>query len=185
MMKNLAKPAFALMLGLSLAACGAASPATPSSAGETASALQPTVAAAATSIQPTVAAAATAIQPTVAALEPTVAAAATAVSDSVEATINQIATAADEWFGKPVTISGDVAQVYNDRAFAVNDTSGGPLLVIIPSGAALSQGQSVEVSGTVQQLDVAQIEQQLGITLDPSLSGMAGQPVIIADQVNG
>lgn len=164
-MHKLVTLAVAAMLGIALSACGATSPAVPGSSAE------PTSGAAAGPTSDTM-------------TEPT---SGTTASNVGEITINDIQAAANDYYGQNVTVNGDVGQVYNELAFTVSDTSAaaGPLLVITPNSVSVSPGESVKISGTVQQLNVEQIQQDLGITLSPNVADLAGQPVLIADQING
>lgn len=98
----------------------------------------------------------------------------------------------DEFYGETVTVSATVARVIEEQAFSiVSDEPPGDeepvedeaVLVVSERGAheRLYEEETVRVTGEVRRFDLAEIERELDVDLDDSLSVDYGErPVIIA-----
>jgi uncharacterized protein YdeI (BOF family) len=95
---------------------------------------------------------------------------------------------AEALYGTSVTVNGPVIEIYNEQMFRIDDPEllgGDDVLVLMPAGGmAVTEGQSLEVSGVVQMFDQSELEQTLGLDIDDALgTDLAGQPVIVAENV--
>jgi N-terminal domain of toast_rack, DUF2154/Cell wall-active antibiotics response 4TMS YvqF len=107
-------------------------------------------------------------------------------TDQEDAAIGLSAVIEDpqRYYGQTTTVSGAVGQVIEPRAFVMVDEQtlqGGPpseaelvdrgVLVVRTGGPApnVSEPQKVRVTGTLQQFDIATLEQQQGVDLDDAL----------------
>lgn len=90
--------------------------------------------------------------------------------------------------GERVTVNGPVTDIYSAVLFKVDDAigDGNGVLVIAPTTSfTVGQGQEVEATGVVQQFELTQLEQTLGVDLDDAaMAEFSGRPVLIAEQVN-
>ncbi len=91
--------------------------------------------------------------------------------------------------GQSVTVRGPVTEIVNTMLFTVTDPAIGDatgVLVMVPTGSfAVGQGQQVEVTGIMQQFDLAELERTLGVDIDDTVAAnFSGRPVVIATQVN-
>jgi hypothetical protein len=89
--------------------------------------------------------------------------------------------------GELVTIRSGVAETLDENGFVMATASGESILVINPTGEVFTppnQDMPIQVTGMLELLTAAAIEQQYGITLDPNLYGNYDQqPVIIAENI--
>lgn len=128
---------------------------------------------------------------------------ATTMEQGVNATLPLITDSPEEFYGQTVTVSGAVAQVIDPNTFVIvdqqsaedeglYDVAAGTLaeqgiLVSTSNGPNLTERQTVEVTGALQQFDTETFEQELGVTYDTNdeyISGFSdGRPAIMADQV--
>jgi hypothetical protein len=106
------------------------------------------------------------------------------------ASVSAIDDDPDAFYGQTVTITGDVIEVVDQQSFRLGDPElmgGDDLLVLMPAAGAMSavaDGESVMVTGVVQQFDQTELESALGIDIDDVLATeLDGQPVIVAEQV--
>ncbi|MGE3268171.1 MAG: hypothetical protein AB7P40_05450 [Chloroflexota bacterium] len=113
------------------------------------------------------------------------------------ATVDQITDNPDAYYGKAVTIVGDVEDVLGPRAFTVEDQDllfDEDILVVSatpfaeqPGGALdadMLQSQTMLMSGTVMQFNQADFENRLGISLDDdTVDDWAGRPAMIAQRL--
>jgi hypothetical protein len=99
------------------------------------------------------------------------------------------------YVGKTVTVSGDVEEIWNARAFNMDSgLSVGELLVIgrepfpqIPEAGdrAYVISDIATVTGVVRMLVTAEIEREIGWDLDPQIEAeFNGKPVLIAQSIN-
>jgi hypothetical protein len=111
-------------------------------------------------------------------------------------TIERIASEPEAFYGRSVTVTGDVAEVLGPRSFVVEDDN---LLVdatipVVSAAPLLDDGQPIEadaivsenvrVTGTVHQFNIAAFEDRLGLDLDDARwAEWAGRPAIIARSV--
>jgi hypothetical protein len=115
------------------------------------------------------------------------------VGEEGQASVSAIDDDPEAFYGQTVTLTGDVVEVVDQQSFRIGDPEplgGDDLLVLMPSQAAaasaVSDGQSVMVTGIVQQFDQTELESALGIDIDDALATeLDGQPVIVAEQVGG
>ena len=107
----------------------------------------------------------------------------------VEAVVEEPA----EYYGKQVTVTGEVTEIYSPRAFALE--SGGlidetilvvtktPIQVLAPM--TLDVEDDIAVTGMVRQMVVADVEQELGWDLEETLEvEYQGKPVIVAQSLS-
>lgn len=106
--------------------------------------------------------------------------------------VEAIKEAPARYYGKTVTVSGDVDQIYNDRAFELEGTGWAfndniTVLTKTPvrlAGAPLSQDEDLIVTGTVRQYVAADLNRDLGWTITPDLqSKIEKRPVLVADSI--
>lgn len=97
---------------------------------------------------------------------------------------------ADEFYGVTVMLKGKVDRVYNNQAFSLapDKGKGADLLVIVhqqgTSKAPLKIGQEVEVTGTVQPFNRAELTKEGGTDLaKQDLTAFRQRPVIFATSV--
>ncbi|MBD0336076.1 MAG: hypothetical protein ICV62_11355 [Cyanobacteria bacterium Co-bin13] len=101
----------------------------------------------------------------------------------------------EQLVGQTVVVNGEVNQVYGPNAFSMQaeDTfaTNEEVLVLVTGGEtpALAEGETVQLTGEVQQFDAAAIQEQYGADLDQTLvSQLAdeyeGRPVIIAPSID-
>lgn len=111
------------------------------------------------------------------------------------ATISLIAERPRTYFGKTVTVSGEVDRVYGPHAFLFEGdqfVGGADLLVVTrqplpavpgrPADAPLRAGDIVQVTGLVRPLDAAALQRELGVDLPTNLllAELADRPVVVA-----
>ncbi len=71
------------------------------------------------------------------------------------------------WVGEEVTVSGEVIDLVDRHGFRLeSDTATETLLVVTPEATAVKKDTIVQVTGTVHLLDVAALEDELGVELD-------------------
>lgn len=107
---------------------------------------------------------------------------------NIGATIDDITGSAEEYFGQTVTVSGEVERSWVPGAFEM-----GGLLVIVPSdvdvqggGGAITtevENDVAQVTGTVTEYVVADIEAEYGVDLDADIDYSEGQPAVIAETI--
>ena len=114
-----------------------------------------------------------------------------AAADGV--TVRQIVGDPAAFYGKEVTVSGEVDDVIEARVFVLGgDEFGGERLVVVsanplpavagrPAVAPLVANDIVQVRGQVRQLAVVAIEREVGIELDDArLAEFEGRPGVVA-----
>ena len=101
-----------------------------------------------------------------------------------------------ELVGQTVTVSGEVTRAVDTRGFVLSSENGedlepfGPeigegILVVSASDPGVTEGDVVQVVGTVQQFGMADFEDELGIDLDDDLYGeFEGQIALMAQSVD-
>jgi hypothetical protein len=114
-------------------------------------------------------------------------------ADSESASESASEPAADEVFADPesylgeqVTVSGQVSEVVDANSFRIGgeDVGGEALLVTSADQANVEPDQNVQVTGTVQQFNLGEFEDEYGFDYDEGLYGdFEGEPVIVADSV--
>jgi hypothetical protein len=114
------------------------------------------------------------------------------------ATISEITSNPAQYYGKTVTVSGEVDRLLGQRGFTIGgqDFIGGNELLVVgakplpavadrPNNAPLVADDVVQVTGPVRQFDLAAFEKEIGADLDDNLfSAYAGKPAIIAQSVD-
>lgn len=104
-------------------------------------------------------------------------------------TLDEVATDAEDYFGRDVTIRGEIAEIIQDGVFSIDEDvllSGEDVIVFNFDGAELLPADipEVQVTGMVTQFIRADIENEYGIALDPErYAGFEGQPTIIAKSI--
>lgn len=107
-------------------------------------------------------------------------------------TVEQVDEDPMRFYGKRVTLSGEVEKIYGARAFELEGESiwwDEQLLVVTRSPIAigkqmLTSDEDVLVSGTVRKLTVAEIERELGWDLESEIEvEFAEKPVLVADSI--
>ncbi|HXG84058.1 MAG TPA: hypothetical protein VNI84_08525 [Pyrinomonadaceae bacterium] len=110
-------------------------------------------------------------------------------------TARQVIENPSQYVGKTVTVSGDVEEIWNPRAFNMDSgLSVGELLVIgrepfpqIPQAGnrAYVISDVATVTGVVRMLVTAEVEREIGWDLDPRIEAeFNAKPVLIAQTVN-
>lgn len=101
-----------------------------------------------------------------------------------------------ELVGQTVTVSGEVTRTVDTRGFVLSGENGenfeqfGPeigegILVVSASDPGVTEGDVVQVVGTVQQFMMSDFEDELGIDLDDDLYGeFEGQIALMADSID-
>ncbi len=93
----------------------------------------------------------------------------------------------ESFVGEQVTVSGEVNKVVGNNAFRIGgkDLGGEPLLVVSSKRSNVSQDELVEVTGTVREFDLAELENDFGVDLDDdAFTRFEGEHVIVADNVD-
>jgi hypothetical protein len=105
-------------------------------------------------------------------------------------TIEELADDTEQYVGQTITIRSQVAEELDDSSLILQtDESfgGAPVLVFNADSNSLnrpSEDIPIQVTGTVQQLVLADIENQYGVDLDERLyTDYENQPAIIAESV--
>lgn len=115
-----------------------------------------------------------------------------ALPPGATATVEQVDEDPMRFYGKRVTLSGEVEKIYGTRAFELQGESiwwDEQLLVVTRSPIAigkqmLTSDEDVMVSGTVKKLTVAEVERELGWDLEPEIEvEFAEKPVLLADSI--
>lgn len=108
------------------------------------------------------------------------------------ATVEQVDEDPMRFYGKRVTLSGEVEKIYGARAFELQGENiwwDEQLLVVSRSPIAigkqmLTSDEDVMVSGTVKKMTVAEVERELGWDLEPEIEvEFADKPVLVADSI--
>lgn len=70
--------------------------------------------------------------------------------------------------GEEVTVGAEVAEVVDPNGFRIQarDPSGERFLVVHDGTASLAQGDMVEVTGTVMEFNMSQVENEMGLDLE-------------------
>lgn len=111
------------------------------------------------------------------------------VADSIEpiATVSNIDDDPEAYYGQDVTVVGDVVELVSTNAFQLDDPAllgGDTLLVVGGEDLTVADGQTVEVTGTVRQFNLTDVEGEFGFDLEDELFGdYEGSPVIVATSV--
>ena len=106
------------------------------------------------------------------------------------------------YLGQTVTVSGEIAEIYGTNAFKIGeDLWGEDLLVVVPQTASVSgmtmAGEEVgafgdldreyviQVTGTVRQYVLTEVETEYGLDLDPTLETEVEEqePMIVAESI--
>ncbi|PSR15586.1 hypothetical protein C8255_22330 [filamentous cyanobacterium CCP3] len=102
-----------------------------------------------------------------------------------------VAGETESYIGQVVTVRSEPLEVVDDSSFTVGDEQffgAEPILVINASGEPLllpeDDDVEVQVTGEVRNFVIADVEQEFGLTLDPTLyTDYEEQPVIIAQSI--
>ena len=127
-----------------------------------------------------------------------------AQQQGVNATLPLIVDSPEEFYGQTLTVNGAVARIIDPNTFVVVDEQAAQdeglyeaeaadlaqqgVLVTTGEGTGpnLTERQTVQVTGTLQQFDAATFEQEMGVGLDENnefVSAFAEGPAIMATQV--
>jgi hypothetical protein len=130
----------------------------------------------------------------------------TQAEQGVEVSLSAITDQPTEFYGQTVTVSGPVARIAepNKAYVIVSDQTmdGGEaledvgvlanqgVLVVDQSGVSVSEGQSPQVTGVVEQFNLDQIEEDYGVSLENPrnnevYSAFEGQPAIVVGAEGG
>ncbi len=114
-----------------------------------------------------------------------------------QVTVSDITDNPQEYYNSNVTVSGQVGELVGPRAFTIgteDDVGGGTLLVVgaqqlpeIIEGEAeeIAADDVVQVSGPVQEFNIAEVEDEIGFDLQDGLfSDFEGRPVVVANTVD-
>jgi hypothetical protein len=110
--------------------------------------------------------------------------------------VERITDRPQEYIGDRVRLAGKVGQLYGNRALTILDedpvqkeellvVTRGPLPRLLGEEPnTLKPGDELLVSGVIRAGNVAEIEKELGIDLDPKLeSRFRGKPILVASEV--
>src|SRR5690606_23912633 len=98
----------------------------------------------------------------------------------------------ERFYGRQVRLTGEVDEVFSDRAFELEGTGWAfddDITVLARTsvqlaGAGLEDGDELIVSGTVRPMVVAEVERELGWDLSPELEvRLKERPVLVADSI--
>lgn len=130
----------------------------------------------------------------------------TQAEQGVEVSLSAITDQPTEFYGQTVTVSGPVARIAEpNKAYVIvsdQTMSGGGealedvgvlanqgVLVVDQSGVSVSEGQSPQVTGVVEQFNLDQIEEDYGVTFEnPNnevYSAFEGRPAIVVGAEGG
>lgn len=128
----------------------------------------------------------------------------TSMQQGTNVGITEIVDQPAEFYGQSLTVSGAIAQIIDPNTFVVvneqaaqdeglYEAEAGALgeqgVLVTTSGGAspnLTERQTVQVTGTLQQFDAATFEQEMGVGLDENnefVSAFSDGPAIMATQV--
>lgn len=110
-------------------------------------------------------------------------------------TVDAITDNPDQYMGQTVTLTGEVEEAFGSTAFRMgSDGLGGGIIVVAPpnstSGVSgfmgFNQSDMVQVTGTVQEAVITDLEQEYGLDLDPELDVEIEdqEPVIVAESIS-
>lgn len=110
------------------------------------------------------------------------------------ATVDDITSDPAKYYGQQVTVSGEVDDIYGTTSFSIGGEGfAEELLVIVPPEAAVEdarQGEAlyleddlVQVSGTVREYIVADIEQEFGFELETEIEYEEQEPAVVAETI--
>ncbi len=110
--------------------------------------------------------------------------------------VDRIRDKPEEFIGQRVRLTADVAEAHGSRIFTLKDDD--PVMkeqmlvvtrrplprLLAEERTTLKPGDKVLVSGMVRRGDVAEIEGELGVDLDPGLEArFRGKPLLVASEV--
>lgn len=101
-------------------------------------------------------------------------------------TVDDVVDDPDRYVGLTVSVHGEVESLHGGGLFTLEGTDAldEHLLVHTPDEAAVVEGASVRVTGTVRRLVVTDVERELDIDLDTDLEiEFENEPVLLAAQV--
>ncbi|MDP9474242.1 MAG: hypothetical protein M3R38_00805 [Actinomycetota bacterium] len=127
----------------------------------------------------------------------------TAMQQGIQASIPTIVDDPEEFYGSTTTLTGGVVEVVEPAVFAMSDRADAEALageefgalaeeeaILVVNGTPnapqpnLSELATVQVSGAVRELNVAEFEQEAGLELDDeALAVWEGQPAILAQEI--
>jgi hypothetical protein len=112
---------------------------------------------------------------------------------NVGVTVGDIEGDPSTYIGQRVTVSGDIDDVYASSFTIGGRGFGGELLIIVPPDAQLSGSHSndqpyadddiVQVTGTVREYIIADIESEFGLGLDPEIEYEEQEPAVVAESI--
>lgn len=108
--------------------------------------------------------------------------------EAANVTLSEVTDNTDAYLGQTVVVQGDVTDLVGTNSFTLNDASllgGDSVLVVGTEGGVIGrEGDTVQVTGTVRQFDLASIEQEAGYDLEDELfTPFEGQTVIVAQSM--
>lgn len=107
-------------------------------------------------------------------------------------TVDEVKETPERFYGRQVRLTGEVDEVFSDRAFELEGTGWAfddDITVLARTsvqlaGAGLEDGDELIVSGTVRPMVVAEVERELGWDLSPELEvRLKERPVLVADSI--
>lgn len=119
-------------------------------------------------------------------------------SPNTDVTVSDIANNPSEFYGKSVTVSGEIDDVMSRGAFVLGgkDFIGGSEVLVITAHALPGSGgrtkdapahenDLLQATGTVRPFDLAAVEKELSIDLnDAVFDAWSGKPVVVARSLN-
>lgn len=108
----------------------------------------------------------------------------------VKVSVSDIADDPGEFYGDRVVVTSEINRVIGARAFTIGGEIAGippPEMLVVNAGGALpdlDEDQPVRVMGVVRQLDLTELERELGADVEDGLFGdWEDTPVIVAESI--
>jgi len=103
-------------------------------------------------------------------------------------TMEPRSTAANDFLGRTVTVSGKVDQVLGNRAFTLASSDGGQQLLVIrknDQAPEVKKGETVQVTGKVERYDRNSLHKETGADLNSvPADEFSGRPAVVASAVS-
>ncbi len=115
-------------------------------------------------------------------------------SPNIGVTVGDVEQDPEQYFGQTVTVSGEINDVYGLNTFTIGGEGfAGSLLIVVPDDAQITgvdvidtpdmDDAIVQVTGTVREYVIAEIENEFGIDLVPEIEYEEMEPAVVADAI--
>jgi hypothetical protein len=111
-------------------------------------------------------------------------------SQAITVDLDELEDKPERYLGKTVTVEGEVDRVLGPHLFTIDERNWVdleremPVVVPEPFAAMVRTDAPVRVTGTVQKVPIAQIEQERGFLTDPKIRAeIETRPVLVASEV--